>query len=150
MSDFYEKINSFWLNKSETSLENVVLASLYGGTRDILVRTGLTNINKWKEESPATIISSYTLSMPYVWRSVDHRCMAWCRELVIAVNRALFDLVDIQTEQITESKDERERVLKFYLEHDHMQSKLNDAVETSNTRNMKRLIMTCSYLSHKL
>ena len=99
---------------------------MYGGTRDILVRTGLANINKWKDLSPAAIISSYTPSLPYVWRSIDHRCMSWCKELVLATNRALFDIVDRETMQITNSRDDRERVFKFYLEHDYSEGCLTN------------------------
>lgn len=124
MADYYEKINRFWLDKSETSLNNVVLASLSGGTRDILVRTGLANINAWQNHSQAEIISSYTPSMPFVWRSIDHRCMAWCLELMLVLNRALFDLVDPETKQITENRQERQRVLKHYLQHDYMNGNL--------------------------
>jgi len=120
LADFYERINAFWLNKSEISLNNVVLASLYGGTRDILVRSGLANVEAWGSQSPAAVVSSFTGSMPYVWRAVDHRCMSWCRELVIAENRALFDMVDPNTQQIVEDRQERERILRFYFEHDFL------------------------------
>jgi glycosylphosphatidylinositol deacylase len=57
MWNYYEKANNFWLNKSETSLKNVVLASLYGGTRDFLVRSGLSDLNEWVGKSNAAIIS---------------------------------------------------------------------------------------------
>jgi glycosylphosphatidylinositol deacylase len=81
LDEYYNKVNQYWLNKSSTLLENVILVSTYGGTRDILVRSGLANINKWNSKSPATIISVYTGSIPYVWRSIDHRCMSWCKEV---------------------------------------------------------------------
>ena len=72
MSSYYEKVNKFWLNASENSLNNVVLASLYGGTRDYLVRSGLANLNEWSGKSSAAIISGFTVSIPFVWRPVDH------------------------------------------------------------------------------
>lgn len=75
MTDYYDRVNRYWLNTSHTSLDHVVLVSLYGGVRDILVRSGLSNINEWKQKSAATIISGYTVSMPFVWRSADHRCV---------------------------------------------------------------------------
>ena len=118
LSDYYDQVNKLWLNKSEQRLNNVVLASLYGGTRDILVRSGLANLNDWKSKSPAGIISSYTISMPHVWRNIDHRCMAWCRELVMNLNRALFNLIDPLTGQIIENRNEREKILRFHLERD--------------------------------
>jgi len=110
------------MNKSETSLKNVVFVSLYGGTRDILVRSGLANVEAWKSHSPAAIISSFTGSIPYVWRGIDHRCMSWCRELVLAENRALFDLIDPETQQIIENRKKREQILRFHFVHDHFSS----------------------------
>ena len=124
-SEYYDKVNKFWLNKSEESLNNVVIASLYGGTRDILVRSGLANVNQWKTESAAAVISGYTVSMPHVWRSIDHRCMAWCRELVMAANRALFQIVDPKTDQIMESRADRERIFKYHFERDVAQEDLS-------------------------
>jgi hypothetical protein len=85
--------------------------------RDILVRSGQANVNAWRKSSAATILTAQTTSVPQVWRSIDHRCMAWCRELVLTTNRALFDLVDTKnTGQIIESRQVRESVLRFYFE----------------------------------
>ena len=142
ISAYYERVDQFWLNKSQSNLDNVVLASLYGGTRDILVRAGLANINDWKSRTPAGIVSGYTVSMPHVWRSIDHRCMSWCRELVLAVNRALFDLVDPVTEQIVEDKQTRLQVLKHYFERDipsnkHTLSYLKNQTATIETINFE-------------
>lgn len=111
MSRIYQDINKHWLNSSDIYLKNTVLVSLYGGHRDILVRSGLSNIKDWNNLSKATIISAYTESIPYVWRSIDHRCMAWCRELILTVTRALFNLVDPQTSQIYESQEVRAGIL---------------------------------------
>jgi hypothetical protein len=117
---YYDRVNKRWLNNSERALDNVVLASLYGGVRDVLVRADLANVNEWKSKSTAAIVCSYTGSMPYVWRSIDHRCMAWCRELILAISRALFDLVEPNTEQIAESRQHRERILRGYFERDKL------------------------------
>ncbi|RNA32922.1 GPI inositol-deacylase [Brachionus plicatilis] len=116
MSQIYQDINTYWLNSSENGLKNVVLVSLYGGHRDILVRSGLSNIKDWSGKSMATVISSYTPSIPFVWRSIDHRCMAWCRELILTVTRALFDLVDSKTGQIHEKKQTRQAILSKHFD----------------------------------
>jgi glycosylphosphatidylinositol deacylase len=73
MSDYYDRVNRYWLNKNHTGVDHVVLVSLYGGVRDVLVRSGLSNLNEWRNQSGAKIISTYTVSMPKVWRSSDHR-----------------------------------------------------------------------------
>ena len=72
MASYYERVNKFWLNKSQHGLKNVVLASLYGGTRDFLVRSGLSNLNEWNKKTSAKFVSGYTLSIPFVWRAIDH------------------------------------------------------------------------------
>ena len=56
LSDYYDKVNKIWLNKSETMLNNVVLASTYGGTRDILVRSGLADLSEWKSKSKVLLV----------------------------------------------------------------------------------------------
>ena len=71
MSAYYAKVNNFWLNDTGR-LKNVVLASLYGGTRDIQVRSGLANLNAWSGQSTAAIVTGYTVTIPYVWRAIDH------------------------------------------------------------------------------
>ena len=130
MNTFYARTNAHWLNTSASvsSLDNVLLASLYGGKRDVLVRSGLANLNtdddegededdEWSHgKSRATILSAYTGAMPRVWRSIDHRCMAWCLELVLALNRALFEMVDPRTLQITDDRAKRARILRFHLQ----------------------------------
>ncbi|CAF0981838.1 unnamed protein product [Brachionus calyciflorus] len=116
MSQIYEQINTYWLNASEKNLRNTILVSLYGGHRDILVRSGLSSIKNWYNKSNAKTISSFTPSTPYVWKSIDHRCMAWCRELIMTITRALFDLIDPRTKQIFESVSEREKVLRNHFE----------------------------------
>jgi hypothetical protein len=85
----------------------------------------LANINKWITKSSAGIISSYTGSIPYVWRSIDHKCMAWCKELILVLSRALFDMVDSQTGQLIEQRAERELILKNRFVKDYSMKKLD-------------------------
>lgn len=117
IDSFYKRVNEFWRNETREELSNVVLVSLYGGVRDYLVRSGLANLNPWRSKSRLlSILATQTTSIPHVWRSVDHRCMAWCKELVLVTNRALFELIDPTTKQVRGNKSERERILRFYFE----------------------------------
>lgn len=42
--------------------------------------------------------------------------MVWCRELIMAINRALFNMIDAKTNQLVEDRHERERVLRRHFE----------------------------------
>jgi glycosylphosphatidylinositol deacylase len=74
VKSYYDQVNRHWQNKSDTSLNNVVLVSLHGGIRDVLVRSGLSNLDaEWRASTNAIVISRLTSTIPFVWRSVDHR-----------------------------------------------------------------------------
>ena len=133
MSKFYSDLNSFWFNNETKSLDNSLLVSLYGGNRDILVRNNLANVN---QQSSARVISQLTSTIPYVWRSIDHRCMAWCKEFVLVLNRALFRLVDKETRQVIEDREERARVFSHYLINDNFE--LTSEHKAKNARKYKQ------------
>lgn len=42
--------------------------------------------------------------------------MVWCRELIMAVNRALFNMIDSKTDQLVEDRQEREEILRRHFE----------------------------------
>ncbi|XP_037939249.1 GPI inositol-deacylase isoform X2 [Teleopsis dalmanni] len=70
-------------NKSLT--ENVLLISIGGGNRDLLVRAGLTS-------SRFSDIHAMTSSIPNVWVSCDHLSSVWCYQLVVVINKFLFEI----------------------------------------------------------
>jgi GPI inositol-deacylase len=115
MYNYYQKINQFWTNITNSQLDNVTLLSIYGGTRDFQVRNGLANMNDWIDKSPATIISAYAGSIPFVWKNIDHLCIAWCRELVLATNRALFQMIDNETLQISTDSTFRKKIFEYHF-----------------------------------
>ena len=49
-------------------------------------------------------------AIPGVWVSPDHRCIVWCKQLVLALSRALFDSIDPQTRQVP-------KLFKFVVVH---------------------------------
>eukprot|EP00094_Tigriopus_californicus_P008865 TCALIF_08546-PA protein Name:"Similar to PGAP1 GPI inositol-deacylase (Homo sapiens)" AED:0.00 eAED:0.00 QI:577/1/0.66/1/0.5/0.33/3/0/965 len=91
--EFYDQVDNYWNRTRTGALRDVVFVSIGGGDRDLQVRSGLTN-SKYAD------INVVTTNSPLVWVSTDHRCITWCKQLVLALNRALFDSVD-QTKQIT-------------------------------------------------
>ena len=52
IKNYYDSTNAYWLNSTERKLENVILVSLFGGNRDILVRNNLVDFDdEWKSKS---------------------------------------------------------------------------------------------------
>ena len=52
----------------------------------IQVRSGLTKAS----EADVNVI---TTDAAGIWVSTDHRCIVWCKQLVMALKRALFDVI---------------------------------------------------------
>ncbi|CAF4389430.1 unnamed protein product, partial [Rotaria sordida] len=53
---------------------------------DHLVRSDLCSLNGLTDESRS--IDVLTSAVPHVWTSTDHRCIVWCRQLVLTTTRA--------------------------------------------------------------
>ena len=104
---FYEKVSRFW---SESRPSEVSLVSISGGLRDLQVRSGLT------QDLQADVQTS-TEAIPGSWVSADHKCIVWCKQVVLSITRALFDLVDPDTRQISEDRKKRRDVLHYHLVH---------------------------------
>jgi glycosylphosphatidylinositol deacylase len=92
------------------SQDNLLVIALGGGVRDRQVRSGLTRLlnNTWR-------LSLVTTAMPNVWVTVDHHCLAWCRQMVINLNRALFELIDVKTHQLVSDVKRRFHHWKRWL-----------------------------------
>lgn len=116
LSNFYNHINWFWHMKgygSNSSLTNISMVSIGGGFRDLLVRSSVTSLHGHLPHSQG--ISVISTSIPRVWASVDHLCLCWCKQLVLVINRALFDMVDTKTTQIVDNKQIRQRILEHHF-----------------------------------
>ncbi|XP_058983673.1 GPI inositol-deacylase-like isoform X1 [Musca domestica] len=66
-------------------LDNILMISMGGGNRDLLVRDGLTT-------SQYNDIHAMTSSIPKVWLSCDHLSAVWCLQLVLVINRFIFGI----------------------------------------------------------
>lgn len=132
LMNYYENVNRFWrshalVNDTISRLKNVTVVSVSGGVRDVLVRSSPSSLQHLALHSQA--ISVVTTSVPRAWISVDHLCLCWCRQLVLVTNRALFDMIDPNTQQITENDQQRVAVLQHHFLRNPGQSKVtfNDA-----------------------
>eukprot|EP00090_Calanus_glacialis_P013911 TRINITY_DN2253_c0_g1_i7.p1 TRINITY_DN2253_c0_g1~~TRINITY_DN2253_c0_g1_i7.p1 ORF type:complete len:1052 (-),score=349.76 TRINITY_DN2253_c0_g1_i7:167-3322(-) len=108
--DFYAKIDTFWAMGRAGSISHVTLVSIAGGLRDRQVRAGLTQ----DSQADVNINSNAAAS---VWVSTDHQCIVWCKQLVLTINRALFDMIGPITKQITIDKKLRKDIFQYHLVH---------------------------------
>lgn len=56
-----------------------------------------------------------TTSVPEVWASTDHLCIVWCKQLVIATSKALFEMVDVEARQLATDSSRKVAVLRKYF-----------------------------------
>ncbi|KAI5651707.1 PGAP1-like protein domain-containing protein [Phthorimaea operculella] len=99
INDYYMLMSEEWkqLAKDPAKSNSRVLLSFGNGPRDILVASGLT-------ASKDSYINALVTAIPGVWVSPDHVGIVWCKQLVMAINKYLFDIVDPLTEQISENR----------------------------------------------
>ncbi|XP_010005697.1 PREDICTED: GPI inositol-deacylase [Chaetura pelagica] len=112
LTDFYTAVNNHWILKAQ-DLRNLTTLSVAGGFRDYQVRSGLTFLPRLSQhDSALSVVSS---AVPRVWASTDHLSIVWCKELILATIRVLFDLIDENTRQITEDPKKRMSVLNHHF-----------------------------------
>ena len=108
LSQFYNQIDTHW-NKSRHTLDHLTLISIGGGINDIQVRPGLT----YSDHGEINIQTTYGSG---IWVSADHLCIVWCKQLTLTLNRALFDLIEVNTtKQITDDQEKILNIFKYHL-----------------------------------
>ena len=116
IAKYYEQVRQFWKMQSANSssvVKNVVVASIGGGSRDVQVRSDLTSLEYlFHGENSFSVV---TTAIPKVWVSTDHLCIVWCKQLVLAITRALIDMVDLQMSKISTDRSKRIAALKYHL-----------------------------------
>jgi len=105
---FYQEVTRFWADNRGGSISHVTLVSIAGGARDVQVRSGLA-------QDMLADININTNAASSVWVSTDHQCIVWCKQLVLTLNRALFDMIGPITKQITMDKKLRKDVFQYHL-----------------------------------
>ncbi|NXI70264.1 PGAP1 deacylase, partial [Anseranas semipalmata] len=112
LTDFYTAVNNHWILNAQ-DLRNLTTLSVAGGFRDYQVRSGLAFLPRLSQQDSAlSVVSS---AVPRAWASTDHLSIVWCKELILATIRALFDLIDENTRQITEDPKKRMSVLNHHF-----------------------------------
>ncbi|XP_076646115.1 GPI inositol-deacylase isoform X2 [Halictus rubicundus] len=111
------------LNEIKDAGINVI--SIGGGPRDTLVTTSQLL------DSTADI-NVLSTSIPTVWKSTDHLSILWCKQLVLAIVRSLFDSVSVSQRppRISSNTQERMQALKYHFHHRTYGKKLYYPKET--------------------
>uniref|UniRef100_S4R858 GPI inositol-deacylase n=1 Tax=Petromyzon marinus TaxID=7757 RepID=S4R858_PETMA len=112
LTDFHKQVNTRWAERAH-DLGHVAVLSVGGAHRDPQVRAGLTSLNGLADEH--NTISVTAMAVPKTWISTDHQAIVWCKELVLATVRALFDMVDSKTRQITDDAEKRLAILRHHF-----------------------------------
>ncbi|XP_071536619.1 GPI inositol-deacylase isoform X2 [Panulirus ornatus] len=108
LQSFYEKVNTYWTTRRTLDLKGVVLVTVGGGRNDIQVPTSHTS-------TPLADISTTTADVPTCWLTADHQAIVWCRQLVLAIIRALFDSIDPDTLSLTDNRQLIVDVFDYHL-----------------------------------
>jgi len=89
----------------------VKVVSIGGGPRDIFV----TATQTYDRTADINVLST---SIPAVWKSTDHLSILWCKQLVFAIVRSLFDSVDYSKKisKITSNPDLRIQSLSYHFQ----------------------------------
>lgn len=77
------------LEKKASDIKNagIKVVSIAGGPRDIIVPA-------YQVIDSIADINILSTSIPDVWKSTDHQCILWCKQLVLSIVRSLFDSVN--------------------------------------------------------
>ena len=108
LREFYDHVDQVWNDTRKTELKKVTVVSVGGGKRDVQVRSSLTT-------SAYADVNVVTTDVPGIWASADHQCIVWCKQLVLAINRALFDSIDEEKHQITSDYKLRRDIFRYHL-----------------------------------
>ena len=115
----YEKINDYWrqayLQKwaSDNPLWHVTLISIAGGGLDTVVPSDYASLESLMPNTHGFTV--FTSGIPNVWTGADHIQTTWCVQLMKAVMRSIFDILDVHRPGQTRPRAERMRILKRWF-----------------------------------
>ncbi|XP_008210404.2 GPI inositol-deacylase [Nasonia vitripennis] len=101
--NYYQELTSSMASIKENG---TTVISIGGGPRDILVPSSQT-IDQYAD------INTLTTSIPGVWRSTDHLCILWCKQLIMNIVRSLFDCVDTSQKPAVIYESHEQRIKSF-------------------------------------
>ncbi|KAI8391121.1 PGAP1-like protein-domain-containing protein [Radiomyces spectabilis] len=109
---FSDEIQTNNLHHS-TSLKDVMLISIAGGTLDNTVNSDAANVGPFL---PATNgFTVFTTAVPHVWTAANHVSILSCNQFVKVLAKSLLDIVDVRRGSQTQTLEDRMRVMRKAL-----------------------------------
>eukprot|EP00698_Gefionella_okellyi_P011161 TRINITY_DN2926_c0_g2_i4.p1 TRINITY_DN2926_c0_g2~~TRINITY_DN2926_c0_g2_i4.p1 ORF type:complete len:506 (-),score=91.36 TRINITY_DN2926_c0_g2_i4:1134-2651(-) len=112
VAEFYADLNTFW-RYATGPLSDVVLVSLAGGSRDLLIRSHLCDIDGFGLANQSLAV--HTSAWTNVWLSADHQSSVWCNQIVVSIAAALVDLLHPLTHQVNPSVVARMNAMRTHF-----------------------------------
>uniref|UniRef100_A0A914W163 GPI inositol-deacylase n=1 Tax=Plectus sambesii TaxID=2011161 RepID=A0A914W163_9BILA len=119
LTHFLVAVNEYWASNANSSLAHLTIASIAGGSHDLLVPSYLT---KWPaafndpHPDAMRLIQQTSANVDLVWAEADHLCIVWCNQLIRVIARALFDMLDRDTQMLSSSPSSRYETIKWHFE----------------------------------
>ncbi|KAI7858145.1 PGAP1-like protein-domain-containing protein [Circinella umbellata] len=111
ISKIYDDMHRFWINDTYwTSLKDVMLISIAGGTLDNIVCSDSANVGAFLP--PSNGFTVFTTAIPNVWTGTDHLSIYSCKQLVRVLAKSMLDIVDTRRPSQTKPLNERMMVMK--------------------------------------
>ncbi|XP_054720836.1 GPI inositol-deacylase-like [Uloborus diversus] len=113
--NFYEKTTQAWKYRLKDDLNHIPIVSIGGSYRDYLVRSDLV-LNDFTYSSELDV-HAFTTAIPGVWLSTDHLAITWCKQLILTICRSLFDMKELQANQVIEAGENKSLTVKKLRHH---------------------------------
>nr|CDS25632.1 ubiquitin specific peptidase 10 (C19 family) [Hymenolepis microstoma] len=111
LQSFYRRVHDFWKKEAlQPEYGHITYLSITGGVSDHLVWDGLGTLGLPSDR--AFYLSTQAVNR--VWLTCDHLCILWCKQLLMQINKAIFDIVNV-TERMYLNSQDRIDVLKKIL-----------------------------------
>ncbi|VDN97448.1 unnamed protein product [Rodentolepis nana] len=111
LQSFYTRVHDFWKKEAlHPKYSHITYLSITGGVSDHLVWDGLGTLGLPADRA----FHLPTQAVNRVWLTCDHLCILWCRQLLMQIDKAIFDIVNA-TERAYLNSQDRIRTLKNIL-----------------------------------
>lgn len=88
----YNQLTRYWKQNADTTLKDVTLISIAGGSLDNIIHSDGVNTAQLVPETHG--FTTYTTSIPGVWTGADHMAILWCNQLIRLLASTLLEIVN--------------------------------------------------------
>ena len=145
----YKRINDYWRRAytqtwaNDNPLWHVTLISIAGGGLDTVIPSDFASLESLVPSTHGFTV--FTSSIPHVWTGCDHIQTTWCVQLLKAVTKSLFEVLDVHRPSQTKPRAERMRIFRKRL-----LTGLEDGAEKSPLTKEPPTLLTLDDNSHAI